>query len=90
MFKIFTMKNSEYSKLERGFTSLFSFITFGFVGAVVRLFLGPITLGNGGELLSQFGPCVFGFGATAAILGYYFPKALNILMCFIPIPGASS
>ena len=90
MFKVFTKKNSEYSKLERGFTSFFSFFMYGFVGAVVRLFSGPTSLASESELFFQYAPHVFGFGITAAILGYFFPRLLNILMCFIPIPGASS
>ena len=90
MFKVFTKKNCEYSKVERGFTSLFSFITFGFVGACVRLFCGATTFGSEASLLIQYMPFILGFGITAAILGYFFPKVFNILMCFIPILGASS
>ena len=90
MFRVFTKKNSEYSKLERGFTSVCAFFVFGLVGSFVRLFSGPIALSSESGIFFQFAPYVFGFGVTAAVLGYIFPKLLNILMCFIPIPGASS
>ena len=90
MFKVFTKKNSEYSKFERVCTATFSFIAFGIVGAVVRLLTGPTSLGSESELFFQYAPHVFGFAIAAAILGYIFPKVFNILLCFIPIPGASS
>ena len=90
MFRVFTKKNSEYSKLERGFTSFFAFWVFGIVGAFVRLFSGPVVLNGESGVFFQFAPYVFGFGTTAAVLGYVFPRLLNILMCFIPVPGSSS
>lgn len=90
MFRVCTKKNHEYSKVERALTSLFSFTTFGFVGACVRLFYGTTTFGAETSLLFQFMPFILGFGMTAAILGYFYPKVLNILMCFIPVPGSTN
>ncbi|TXS93417.1 hypothetical protein [Parahaliea aestuarii] len=89
--KVFKKKNSEYNKAERICTAIYSFMMFAIIGAVVRLFAGgTITLGGGETIGSQFLPYMISFGAGAAILGYIFPKALNIIMCLIPTPGINS
>ena len=90
MVSVFKKKNSEYSKMERIFTSLFSFIVFGFVGGIVRLVSAPISLRSGGEILLQFLPYVISFGLTSAILAFFFPKPFQIAMCFLPVPGGNS
>ncbi len=88
--EVFTKKNSEYSKVEKVFTAVFAFITFGIVGGLVRFFGDPIILDGSGGLLNRFLPHILGFGCLAAILGYFFPKPLNIVMCFLPTPGVGS
>lgn len=87
--KVFKKKNYEYSKAEKVITSILSFIVFGVVGGVIRLFGDSIFISNEFSLMLQLLPYVLVFGVTASILGYRYPRVLNIIMCFIPFSSIS-
>ena len=89
--KVFKKKNKEYSRLERGFTAFFAFIAFGLFGFIYRLFWGgPISLESSGMVIQVFLPYIICAGFAGGILGYFFPKPINILLIFLPTPGINS
>lgn len=88
--KTISTMNAEHTKAERIITAALSFITFVIIGGVIRLFVDSVSLGSVSELLSQFLPFMLGFGCTAGVLAYFYPKAFQIITCFIPTPGSSS
>ena len=82
--KLFTKRNSEYTKVEKGLLALASFIIFGFIGAIFRLFYAPISLASLNDIALQFAPFVLGFAGLASVLAYFFPRVFSVILVLIP------
>ncbi|WP_163834006.1 hypothetical protein [Spartinivicinus ruber] len=53
------------------------------VGAIVRLFVMPTTLGSYSELITQYAPWMLGFAVVFGSLAYFFPKISSFILQFI-------
>ena len=72
------------SPVHKGFLALVTFIIFGSIGAVIRLFISPVTLSsNLYEVALQFVPFIIGFGGVSALLSYIFPRTFGFLLTFL-------
>ncbi len=74
----------EPSKVAKLMVAIFSFIIFGFIGGVIRLFVAPVSLSvSFYEFTLQFLPFILGFGSVSAVLAYMYPRVFGFIMSFL-------
>lgn len=78
------LTKSELSTPHKVLLSFFVFIIFGFIGAIVRVFVSPVSLNsNFQEFILQFIPFIIGFGGIAAFLAFLFPRVFGFILTFL-------
>ena len=82
--KLFSKRNSEYTKVEKSILAFSAFIIFGFIGAIFRLFYAPISLASLNDIALQFAPFILGFAGLASVLAYFFPRIFSFILVLIP------
>jgi hypothetical protein len=63
--------------------SIMSFLVFAIVGCIVWVFLGPVTVFPLGQMIAELWKPILLFGIPAALLGFWFPKAMNKVLSAI-------
>jgi hypothetical protein len=81
---------SQYSSVQRIFISIGSFFMFSIFGVIVRAFVGPVSLLPVTAMLKDLLPVTLGFGLTAGVLAFIFPKVFSIVLRFFPFIDGSS
>jgi len=79
------MRNrTEFSAFERTLIVVFSFVFFAAIGFVVCIGFGALGLLPNENFLLEAVPFMLGFGATASVLAYRYPKVFEVVLWFFP------